>query len=586
MTTIIDELTAVVSSAFSACDFDGSLGMVTVSDRPDLCQFQCNGALAGAKIYRCAPRAIAQKVADELEKNPIFQEVSVVNPGFINLTAADTYLVERANVIMRDDCMGIPQGSPDEKILLDYGGANAAKPLHVGHLRPAVIGEALKRMARVTGRQVYGDVHMGDWGLQFGLVIASMEEMNPNWRCFQDDFNPEVDVIPPIYVSDLNEIYPAASKRRKEDSAFDRRAHEITFALQNGHPGYRALWKEIMAASIPDMKSAYDRLNVSFDFWYGESDAKPYIEELIRILWDKNLLHESQGALVVDVERETDTYSIPPVIIQKSDKSFMYATTDLATILMREKTLQPDAIWYVVDKRQAVHFEQVFRCAKKAGLVPDTTELAHLANGTMNGKDGRPYKTRDGGVMQLCDLCDQVGEAISEKLSDSAFSSDEEKKKTTEILSTAVIKFGDLINHREKDYVFDIDKFTASEGKTGVYLLYTVTRLNSILRKAEQPSEDLQPLEKIFSDTERQLVLDILLYPTEFERAYADRAPNYICEQIYTIASDFSKFYHDNHILSEPDPVKRDHWLNLCKFTRKIMISLLDIMGIETVEFM
>ena len=587
MKTIIDDLTAIAAAAFEKNEYDAALGTITLSDRPDLCQFQCNGALAGAKMYRTAPKIIAGKIAEELEKSPVFQSVTVVNPGFINLVVTDSFLIEKANAVMADPNLGIPQGDPGEKLILDYGGPNVAKPLHVGHLRAAVIGEALKRIARATGRTVYGDVHLGDWGLQMGLVIAAMEEQNPEWCCFQTDFDPAEDTVPAISAAELNDIYPAASKRSKEDEDFNRKAHEVTFELQNGNPGYRALWKAILAASIEDMKRIYDRLNVSFDFWYGESDAQVFIEELIQILEDKKLLYESQGALVVDVAEETDTYSIPPVIIQKSDKSFIYATTDLATILMREKSLAPQGLWYIVDKRQSVHFEQVFRCARKAGLVPATTELTHLPFGTMNGKDGKPYKTRDGGVMQLSDLYAQVGEAISEKLSKDAFSSAEELEKTVNILSTAVIKFGDLINHREKDYIFDIEKFTASEGKTGVYLLYTVTRMHSILRKAGMFEEqNRKPLTFLSSESERQLLLDILLSSVEFERAYADRAPNYLCEKAYAISSDFSKFYHENHILSEENPEKKENWLHLCLFTRRIMQTLLDVVGIDTVEFM
>lgn len=579
-------LTEILSNAFEKCGYDPALGQVTVSDRMDLCQFQCNGALAGAKQYRKAPFIIAQEVVDCIQDVELFSKVEMVKPGFINLTLSDAYLLQLANEMWQDDNAGVPQATSPETIVIDYGGPNVAKPLHIGHLRAAIIGEALKRLARACGNTVYGDVHLGDWGLQMGLVISELEERNPDWKCFSPEFDPAVDAVPPLNVELLKEVYPFASKKSKENSEFMEKAHTATVEFQKHRPGYYALGREIVRVSVADLKKSYEKLNVDFDLWYGESDAAVYVEPLLAVLTEKGLLHESDGAMVVDVEEETDKAPVPPVLIKKSDGSSIYATTDLAAIMQRQKDFQPEEIWYVVDNRQSLHFMQVFRCAKKAGLVPEETKLLHLGFGTMNGNDGKPYKTRDGGVMELSALLNTVISAAYEKLTPENYETDAQRWETAEKVGVAAIKFGDLINHRSRDYVFDLDKFLSFEGKTGVYLLYTVTRINSILRKAGVPLDAPVELKETYTDVERELLLSFVLSGEAYANAIKDKAPNLICEDAYQIATAFSKFYYYNHILAETDEAKKQEWIGLCLLTRKLLLKHLDILGIEAVESM
>ena len=583
MKTVTQILTDTVSEAFEKCGYDSSLGVVFVSDRMDLCQFQCNGSFAAAKKYKKAPFIVADEVAAVLTENPSFLKVEVAKPGFINMTMTDEYLVKLLGDTAADAFLGIPQSGHDKTIVIDYGGPNVAKPLHIGHLRSAIIGESLKRLARACGYKVISDVHLGDWGLQIGLVIAELEERNPEWNCFSPEF--ESGYIPELNAEMLNEIYPYASQKSKTDELFKEKAHQATAELQNGRPGYIAVWKEILRVSIADLKKNYNKLGVDFDLWYGESDAEKYVDSLIEILTSKNLLHESEGAMVVDVALESDKAPMPPVIVKKSDNSSIYATTDLATIIQRNKDFSPDKIWYVVDKRQDLHFTQVFRCARKAGLVPEETELELLGFGTMNGNDGKPYKTRDGGVMKLSDLLETVTNAASEKLNSSEFVSGSEHGEIAKRVGIAAVKFGDLINHRSKDYIFDLDKFLSFEGKTGTYLLYTITRINSILKKTNT-QDNQSSVNKLYTDTERELILTILLTSDAFRHAIDEKAPNYICDNAYKLATVFSKFYHDNHIINEPDEEKKNNWLALISFTRKLLLKHLEILAIEPVENM
>lgn len=583
MDKITQILTDRVSDAFEKCGYDRELGNVGVSDRPELCQFQCNGALKAAKIYKKAPIMIANDVCAILSADNNIEKAEAVAPGFINITLNDACLVELLSELSADGNLGVPQVGAGKRIIIDYGGPNVAKPLHIGHLRSAIIGESLKRLARACGSEVFGDIHMGDWGLQIGLVIAELAERNPTWRCFSPDFDENTDPVPTLDVDTLNEVYPFASKKSKENEAFAKAAHEATFELQSGRSGYIALWKEIMRVSVADLKANYEKLNVDFELWYGESDADGYIPELTERLESKNLLRESEGAMVVDVARDDDKAPMPPVIVKKSDNSSIYATTDLATIIQRQKDFAPDKIWYVVDKRQGLHFEQVFRCAKKAELVPPETELDFLGFGTMNGSDGKPYKTRDGGVMRLSELLKTVTDSAEEKLNASEFVTEESRSETARRVGMAAVKFGDLINHRAKDYIFDLDKFLSFEGKTGTYLLYTVTRINSILKKADDSEAKLCG---IYNDAERELVLSILLSGEAFCYAHAEKAPNYVCESAYRIATAFSRFYHDSHIINESDSEKRNSWIALIKLTKAVLTKHLDVLGIETVDAM
>ncbi len=586
MKTITEQLTATVSAAFTACGYDASLGVVTVSDRADLCQFQCNGALVGAKLHHKAPRAIAEDVAARLRADARFRVVDIAGPGFINLTLTDEALLEAAAAVAADEHLGVPQADAPQTVVIDYGGPNVAKPLHIGHLRSAIIGEAIKRLTRACGHRAIGDVHLGDWGTPMGLVITELHDRHPDWRCFAEDFDPAHDTVPALDAPSLNEIYPFASARKKTDEDFAARAHQATFDLQNGRPGYLALWREILKVSVGDIRAAYEKLNVSFDYWYGESDADKYVPELMDILTQKALVRTSEGAQIVEVAREDDTAPMPPILVRKSDGSITYETTDLATILQRQRDFAPDRILYLTDARQGLHFEQVFRAARRAELVPESTALDFLGFGTMNGADGKPYKTRDGGVMQLSDLLATATDAAYEKLCGSTYLdslNEAEKRELAQKVGIAAVKFGDLINNPARDYVFDLDKFLSFEGKTGTYLLYTVTRINSILKRT---GESDGVIRGIYSDTERELLLKILLTGDAFRRALAEKAPSFLAENAYQIASLFSKFYHDNRVIDEPDADKRASWLALMALVRQELLLHLDILAIDAVENM
>ena len=582
---LTDMLTGIVSDAFAACGYDRSLGTVTPSDRPELCQFQCNGAFGGAKLHRKAPAMIAGDVAAVLRDNPLFQAVEVANPGFLNMTLTDEAIASMTEEFATGKRPLVEPIGAGKTVIVDYGGPNVAKPLHIGHLRPAIIGEAIKRLCKASAFNTVGDIHLGDWGLQIGLVIAELRERHPAWRVFAEDFDEATDTVPELDVALLQEVYPFASGKSKENDAFKAAAQQATYELQSGRPGFMALWKEIMRVSVADLKENYDRLNVFYELWYGESDAERYVGQLVDTLSEQGLLRESDGALVVDLATDEDTAPMPPVIIKKSDNSSLYATTDLATIIQRQQDYAPNNIWYVVDKRQSLHFDQVFRCAKKAGIVPEETDLKHLGFGTINGADGKPFKTRDGGVMQLRVLIDTVTDAAMEKLQNSDYLnslSEEDKRAVAEKVGVAAIKFGDLINHRAKDYIFDMDKFLSFEGKTGTYLLYNITRIHSVLKKVDV---DRAPL-RIASDAERDLCLKLLLSPEAFGKALSEQAPNLVCENAYIIAQAFSKMYHDCPIANEADESVKASRVALCRLTKDILEQHLDILGIEAVENM
>ena len=583
MKTLTGLLNEKLEAAFEKCGYSKELAIVTVSDRPDLCQFQCNGAFGGAKLYHKAPRMIAEDVAAVLREDEDLAKVEIAGAGFINIDISDKLLLEFIEQVYTDEKTGVPQAEKPETIVLDYGGPNVAKPLHIGHLRAAVIGEALKRLVRATGRKAIADVHLGDWGLQMGLVMAELEERHPDWECFGDSFDPENCGEFPLTVDEMNEVYPFASAKSKENEEFKEKAKDLTVKMQNGDPRYEYLGREITKISLPDIKKNYENLNVDFDYWYGESDASKYEAELVETLEKKGLLYESEGAMVVDVAKDDDKITVPPVIIKKSDGSSIYATTDLATIVQREKDFAPQGIWYVVDQRQGLHFTQVFRCAEKAGILGETIP-EHLGFGTMNGTDGKPYKTRDGGVMKLELLYKTVYDAAMERVKESKFSAEEDKADVARKIAVATIKFGDLINHRAKDYIFDLDKFMAADGKTGSFLLYTVARINSILKKTDESG--ITAASGVFTDSERDLLLKIALSGEAYALAFKDRAPNIVCENAYQLASSFSKFYHDNHILTEEDEQKKNAWLRACVVLRKVLEKHLDILGIESVDLM
>ncbi len=584
MDKLTDLLSAVVSGAFERAGYDLSLGRVTVSNRPDLCQYQCNGALAAAKRYHKAPMVIAAEVAAQLQGSEIFSAAEAAAPGFLNLTLRDVTLASYLFTMREDARLGVPTEAAPKTVVLDYGGPNVAKPLHIGHLRSAIIGESIKRIERFFGNRVVADVHLGDWGLQMGLIIAELRERRPALPYFQDgvtDFPAE----PPFTISELEELYPAAAARAKTDPAFAEKAHDATHQLQSGQPGCRALWEQIMQVSLADMKRNYARLDVSFDVWLGESDAQPLIAPMLSSLRERGLLRESEGASVMDVAREDDEKEIPPCILVKSDGATLYATTDLATLVQRERDFQPDKVLYVVDKRQSLHFEQVFRAARKAGIVRPETTLSFLGFGTMNGKDGKPFKTREGGVMRLERLIDEVTDYVEQKIAENQTIEPDARRAAAEQIALAALKYGDLSNVPTKDYVFDLDRFSAFEGNTGPYLLYTIVRIKSILARYGQDAARAQ-LQCPRSGAERELMLALTRLQENLSQAYAESAPNVICAYAYDLACRANKFYHETKILSEPDETAREGYIALVDLTRAALERCIDLLGFSAPDKM
>ena len=588
MKTLKTRLTEIVTAAFTAAGYDASLGVVTFSDRPDLAQFQCNGALTGAKLHRKAPMMIANDVVARLSENEIFKSVTVAPPGFINIILSDEFIAGEAGAMTESDRLALPL-MERKTIVVDYGGPNVAKPLHVGHLRAAIIGETLKRLARFLGHNVIGDVHLGDWGLQMGLIIAELERVSPSLPYFDEKITEGYPEESPVTIDDLSRLYPEASARSKTDEEFRARAMRATFDLQNGRPGYVALWKKFLEVSVSDLKKSYARLGVDFDKWLGESDSDPYVPELLNTLSEKKLTYLSDGALIADVAEETDDEPVPPVIISKSDGSALYATTDLATIVQRMRDFKPTEIWYVVDSRQSMHFKQVFRLAKKAGLVDEDTALYHVGFGTMNGSDGKPYKTREGGVMSLSVLIQSAMDASRERIEASEIAktlSEEEKLANSEKIGIAAIKFGDLINHRSRDYIFDLNRFLSTEGKTGPYLQYTVVRISSLLAKASEQGAKCGKILPPTSDTERELLIKLFSVGDVLLRAFDEKAPSAICEVMFDIAGLFNRFYFENKILSNENEEVRASWLSIVSLVRATLLTLLDIFSTEIPSIM
>ena len=589
MQKMIDLIVAELTPAFTACGYDEKYVKVTVSNRPDLCEYQCNGAMAAAKAYKKKPIDIAGEVVEKAKESAMFSEINAVMPGFINLRIAPEYLAGYMNRMAEDPKYGLEETKEPETIIVDYGGANVAKPLHVGHLRSAVIGESIKRISRYMGHKVIGDVHLGDWGLQMGLIIEELHDRQPNLPYFDENFTGEYPKEPPFTISELEEIYPAASAKSKQDEAFKERAQEATFKLQSGYAPYRAIWEHIMNVSLKDLKRNYGNLNVSFDLWKGESDAHPYIPQLIDDLVEKGLAYESQGALVVDISEETDTKELPPCIVRKSDGAALYATSDLATIVQREQDYHPDRYIYVVDKRQALHFTQVFRVAKKAGIVSDKTKMVFLGFGTMNSKDGGPFKTRDGGVMRLERLIADINEEVYKKVQEKQRVSEEEMRKTAEMIGLAALKYGDLSNQATKDYVFDVDRFISFEGNTGPHIQYMVVRIKSILEKYRElmgGSYTLVPVRPASSETEKALQLELCRFGEVVETAFAETAPHRICQYMYDLSDAFNNFYLVNKIIGEEDREKQAGFISLISLTKDVLNACMDLLGIEAPEHM
>ena len=588
MKKILDILSEEMGKAFEAAGYDASLGRVTVSNRPDLCEYQCNGAMAGAKQYHKAPFMIANEVAAQLEGNKAFKEVAAVAPGFLNLKLSEDYLLSIVKEMKSAEKFGLEAPEKVKTIVIDYGGPNVAKPLHVGHLRAAVIGEAVKRMERYAGHKVIGDVHLGDWGLQMGLVITELHERQPELCYFDENYEGEYPVEPPFTLAQLEEMYPTASGKSKVDEEYKAKALAATVQLQTGRRGYRALWKHIMNISVEDLKKNYANLDVDFDLWLGESDAQPYIPGMVEKMKQDGFAHISEGALVVDVAREDDKKEIPPCMILKSDGAAMYDTTDLATILQRSQDYNPDSIIYVVDKRQELHFEQVFRCALKTGLVAPETELKFLGFGTMNGKDGKPFKTRDGGVMRLSSLIAQIQDEMRDKIATNEAISAEEAEATAKMVALAALKYGDLSNQASKDYVFDVEKFISFEGDTGPYILYTIVRIKSILAKYAAQGGDLNAVDLMAAQAgaEKQLQMQLAQFNTMMQNAAEETAPHKVCAYIYDLANAFNHFYHETKILGEENETRKQGLIALLILTRDILETCIDVLGFKAPERM
>ena len=588
MKKFLELISEEMGKGFEAAGYEAQLGRVTVSNRPDLCEYQCNGAMAGAKKYHKAPIMIANDVAEKLTDSAVFSEVSAVAPGFLNLKVKDSFVCEYLKEMAAAEKFGVEPPEKKKTIVVDYGGPNVAKPLHVGHLRSAVIGESIKRINRYKGHRVIGDVHLGDWGLQMGLIITELKARKPELPYFDESFTGEYPQDAPFTVSELEEIYPTASGKSKEDPAYKEAALEATLRLQSGDRGYRALWKHIIAVSVADLKKNYSNLDVEFDLWKGESDADPLIPGLVSRLKESGLAYESQGALVVDVKEDTDTKEMPPCIILKSDGAALYATTDLATIVDRMENLHADSLIYLADKRQEMHFVQVFRVAKKAGLVTPETELKYVGFGTMNGKDGKPFKTREGGVMRLERLIGEINDEMYEKIVENRSVKDTDARGTAQIVGLSAIKYGDLSNQASKDYVFDVERFTSFEGNTGPYILYTIVRTKSILGKYKEEGNELKKgaLLAPKSDSEKALMLSVSRFNGVVENAFEEKAPHKICAYIYELANEFNHFYHETKILSEQDEARKASYLALLDLVREVLETCIDLLGFSAPERM
>lgn len=588
MKEILDVIKEAVTAAFVDCGYDETYGRVSISNRPDLCEYQCNGAMAAAKEYKKPPIAIATEVCEKLRDNHMFSDVEACPPGFLNMKLEEDFLASYANDMLSDERLGMDKIENPKTVLIDYGGPNVAKPLHVGHLRSAIIGESIKRIGKFVGDEVIGDVHLGDWGLQMGLIITELRLRKPDLVYFDADYTGEYPSDAPFTIGELEEIYPTASGKSKEDASYKEEAMAATYELQHGNKGYQALLRHILNVSVTDLKKNYENLNVSFELWKGESDAQPYIPDMVENMKADGHAYISEGALVVDVKEETDTKEIPPCMILKSDGASLYNTTDLATLVWRMEDYHPDKVIYVVDKRQELYFTQVFRCARKTGIVPKSTKLEFVGFGTMNGKDGKPFKTREGGVMRLETLVSEINEKMYQKIIENDTMPEEEAKKTAEMVALSAIKYGDLSNQASKDYIFDVERFTSFEGNTGPYILYTIVRMKSILNKYEAQKKQI-PDAKILpaaSESEKSLMLELAKFNSSVRGAYEDSAPHKICAYIYDLANAFNHFYHETRIMAEEDEVKQAGYIRLLQLTKKSLEICIDLLGFEAPDRM
>ena len=544
--------------------------------------------MAAAKQYKKAPFMIADDVADKLRGNAMFQSVESVKPGFLNLKLDGDFLAGYLREMQKNQRFGAEKAEHPQTIMIDYGGPNVAKPLHVGHLRSAVIGEAIKRMGKFAGHHMIGDVHLGDWGLQMGLIITELKLRRPDLVYFDESYTGEYPTEPPFTISELEEIYPTASGKSKEDEEYKQAAMQATYELQHGRRGYQALLGHILNVSVADLKRNYERLNVSFELWKGESDAQPYIPDMVEKMKKDGFAYISDGALVVDVKEDTDTKEIPPCMILKSDGASLYNTTDLATIVWRMKDYHPDQLIYVVDKRQELYFTQVFRCARKTGLVEPDTRLTFIGFGTMNGRDGKPFKTREGGVMRLEKLLDDINEQMYQKIAGNQSMSEEEARETAKVVALSAVKYGDLSNQASKDYIFDIDRFTSFEGNTGPYILYTIVRIKSILKKYQESKKSAEGKEILppHTDSEKALMLEIAKFNGAMENAFEELAPHKVCSYIYDLANALNHFYHETKIMAEEDEQVQAGYIRLLELTKDILETCIDMLGFSAPDRM
>ena len=584
MESILEVLTKKFEAVFEKVSYDKSYATVGVSNRPDLCEFQCNGAMSLAKLYKKKPLDIALDIVEKLKEDKAFSKLEAVPPGFINMSLSNEFLSDYLQSMSKEEKFGINITNKKDKIIVDYGGANVAKPLHVGHLRSAIIGESIKRLGAYFGNEMIGDVHLGDWGLQMGLIIEQLKCDKPDLVYFDENYSSEYPKEAPFSLEELEEIYPKASARSKEDKEFRDKAQENTLKLQSGYSPYIAIWEHIMRISKADLKKNYDNLDVHFELWKGESDAQKYIEDLCKDLEERKIAYISDGALVVDIVEEGDTKELPPCIIRKSDGAALYATSDLATLIEREMLYDPDAYIYVADKRQELHYTQFFRVARKANIVKPEHRLSFIGFGTMNGSDGKPFKTRDGGVMRLEHLITLVNEAVYKKIKDNRDIEDEEAKNIASTVGLAALKYGDLSNQAAKDYVFDIDRFTSFEGNTGPYILYTIVRIKSILAKYEESSDvkvDYSYLKPAIHESEKALGLELSKFNYVLNNAWKEIAPHRICQYIYSLSNLFNSFYHEVKILSEEDKERKLSYLALILLTKSVLEDCIDILAIK-----
>lgn len=586
--SLIERLSARFGAAFEALGGEPALGGVVVSQRPELGQFQCNGSMAAAKTLRRKPREIAEEILEKVRDPEVFEELSIAGPGFINIRLTDACLGQFTQMLATDERLGVAPEAPARRIVVDYGGPNVAKPMHVGHLRSTIIGNSLVRLMRFLGHEVQGDIHLGDWGTQMGMLIVELQERQPDLPYFDPEFTGPYPEESPVTLADLQEMYPAISSKCQQDEALRNRAQTATVELQKGRPGYRALWQHFRDISVEELKEDFHRLGVDFELWYGESDYQNRIPSMVESMKEDGVAVEDEGALVIHVAEESDNKPVPPVLLLKRDGGTNYHTTDLATIRQRVGDLGADTIFYVVDKRQSLHFEQLFRAARKSGLASETL-MEHLPFGTMNGKDGRPFKTRAGGVMRLKDLIEMMRAEAHQRMLEANVAQDygeEERERIAQTVGLGALKYADLMNVRTADYVFDIERFTKFEGRTGSYLLYAAVRIKSILRKAAerglQPGEVIAPT----AGAERDLMLQLAQLPEAIRVAAGQRMPHHLCAFAFDLGQALSRFYSQCHILDESEPARQASWLALITIVLRELELLLDLLGIEIPERM